>query len=211
MTPVRVKICGITRRDDARAAVAAGAHAIGFVFWPRSPRAIDGSAAREIARLLPAMIVRVGVFVNMPADDVRATVEAVGLDVVQLHGDERVDDFRRVGARLLKAIAIDGEAALEAALRLPDDVMPLVDAVDRERKGGTGRPADWGLAARLASARPTVLAGGLSAGNVEDALRAVRPWAIDVSSGVESAPGVKDHAKLQALFARVRGLRKEDM
>jgi phosphoribosylanthranilate isomerase len=199
-----VKICGITREDDARLAVSLGADAVGFVFWERSPRVVSAERARVIADALPPFVTRVGVFVNAPPDEVQALVAGVGLDAVQLHGDEPVERYGAVTARLIRAVALDTTTALEAALALPSHVTPLVDAADRERRGGTGQLADWSRAATLAAARPAVLAGGLTADNVGRAVREVRPWALDVSSGVEQAPGVKSREKLSAFFDAVR-------
>jgi phosphoribosylanthranilate isomerase len=200
----RVKICGITRADDARLAVSLGADAIGFVFWERSPRAVSAARARVIADSLPPFVTRVGVLVNAPPDEVQALVAAVGLDAVQLHGDEPVERYGSVTARLIRVVVFDTITALEAALALPSHVTPLVDAADRERRGGTGQLGDWSRAAALAAARPAVLAGGLTADNVGRAVHEVRPWALDVSSGVEEAPGIKSREKLAAFFDAVR-------
>lgn len=199
----RVKICGITRSDDAELAVALGADAIGFVFWPKSPRAIGRRDARAIAERLGAFVTRVGVFVDASPDEVAATVSDVGLDVVQLHGEENVREYERVPARLLKAVTLADEKGVEAAVRLPAHVMPLADAADAVRRGGTGQLAHWPHAARVALGRPLVLAGGLRPENIRDAIRAVRPWGLDVSSGVEDAPGFKSPERLRQLFAAV--------
>jgi phosphoribosylanthranilate isomerase len=201
---VRVKICGITRAEDACLAVELGADAVGFVLWPESPRAVSTTQAAAIARVLPPFVTRVGVFVNATPEDVRRAVEHVGLDVAQLHGDERVADHAGVAARIVKVVVLTDEADVRAALDLPGEVTVLVDADDRTRRGGTGERADWTRAARVAAARPVVLAGGLDAGNVVQAIRRVRPWAIDVSSGVEDRPGVKSAGKLRALFGAVK-------
>jgi phosphoribosylanthranilate isomerase len=205
MSP-RIKICGITRLEDAEAAVELGVHALGFVFWPESPRAITRDAAHAIARRLPPHVARVGVFVNAPVDQVLATVRDVGLDVVQLHGDEDAHEFARVPAQLIKSVALEDASAVARALALPPPVTPLVDAADRVRRGGTGRAANWPAAAHIAASRPIILAGGLSAANVAEAIAAVRPWGVDVSSGVESAPGRKSLEKLTAFCRAVRGL-----
>src|SRR5262245_31180272 len=204
MTPVRVKVCGITRAEDAELAVQHGADAIGFVFWPRSPRVIGEDAARSIAASLPALIARVGVFVDAPVDVIRHVVDTVGLDVVQLHGDESVDAYRALPARLIKAVTLESDADVERASHLPPHVTVLVDATDPIKRGGTGRSADWSRAAELSRRRPVMLAGGLSADNAADAVREVQPWALDVSSGVESAPGVKSAEKIASLFAALR-------
>ena len=197
---VRVKVCGLTRLDDARTAVSLGASALGFVFWPRSPRAARPGTARAISRALPALVSRVGVFVNQSVDEVWTIVDDAGLDVVQLHGDEAPGAFLDLGVRVIKAIALDDAASVEEALRYPPDVSLLVDANDKQRRGGTGRLANWDLAAQLAAERPIILAGGLTSDNVAAAVDHVRPWAVDVSSGVESAPGIKDPERVKAFF-----------
>lgn len=196
----RVKICGITRAEDATLAVTLGASAIGFIFWPASPRLIAAAAARAISEALPPFVTRVGVFVDAPPAEVRATVAQAGLDIAQLHGDENPVDYAGVGARLLKTVTLEDDAALERARALPDFVTPLVDAADRLRRGGTGQRANWDRARQLAGARPIILAGGLSAANVSEALTHVAASAIDVSSGVESSPGVKNPERMVALF-----------
>jgi phosphoribosylanthranilate isomerase len=204
---MRVKICGLTQAEDAALAVELGADAVGFIFWPKSPRVTTIANVRAIGRSLPGFVTRVGVFVNAPPDEVAATAAEAGLDAVQLHGDEDVAQYAGISARLIKGLPLDDDAAVQRVIDLPAEVTPLVDAADRDRRGGTGRLADWSRAARVASQRPIVLAGGLSADNVADAIRQVRPWAIDVSSGVEDAPGVKNAARLRQLFdvlARVR-------
>jgi phosphoribosylanthranilate isomerase len=204
VTPVRVKICGITRPEDALAAVQLGANALGFVFWPNSPRLVSQSSARVIASSVPVLVARVGVFVNASAEEVRRVVDHVGLDVVQLHGGEAVDDYRAIPARLIKAVTLESDDDVDRAARLPEHVTVLVDATDPVRRGGTGREADWSLAATLARRRPIMLAGGLRSDNVMAAVQAVQPWAIDVSSGVETSPGVKSPEKLAELFQVVK-------
>jgi phosphoribosylanthranilate isomerase len=203
MSRTRVKICGLTRAADADLAVALGADAVGFVLWSPSPRAVSADQAATMARSLPAYVTRVGVFVNASPEDVGRLVAEIGLDVAQLHGDERVVDYAGVARRVVKVVALGGDAEVDAALRLPADVTVLVDAVDRDRRGGTGERADWVRAARVARERPVILAGGLSAADAGEAIRLVRPWAIDVSSGVEDRPGIKSGEKLRALFAAV--------
>lgn len=197
----RIKICGITRPDDARAAAAAGASAIGMVFWPGSPRAVDAAAARAIVAALPAGVPAIGVFVNQTADDINAAIDAAGLFGVQLHGDEPVALIGRIRRPVIRAVTLE---ALEAIDVLPPQVTVLLDAVDPERRGGTGRTIDWTAACEVARRRPIVLAGGLTPANVEEAIARVRPYAVDVSSGVESAPGIKDHARMAAFIEAVR-------
>ncbi len=199
-----VKICGITRADDARLAVDLGAAAIGFVFWPGSPRFIAPARAREIVRRLPPFVSTVGVFVDQPLEHIRAVADSVGLSAVQLHGRETPAEASLAGVRVIKSVRAD-ESTLAEIDRWPESVMLLVDATDEAAHGGTGRCADWAIAARMAARRPLALAGGLSADNVVAALRAVRPAAVDVSSGVESSPGVKDDARMRAFFAAVNG------
>jgi phosphoribosylanthranilate isomerase len=195
-----VKICGITRLEDAEAAVALGAGAIGFIFWPQSPRAIDPERARAIAAALPPFVTTIGVFVDQAPALVNDVAARVGLGAVQLHGDERVDVLVQIERPVVKAFAMGGSEEPDA---WPARVRLLIDAHDPDRRGGTGKTVDWGRAAAIAARRPVLLAGGLNAANVGDAIRTVRPFGIDVSSGVELSPGVKDHARLRALFEAV--------
>jgi phosphoribosylanthranilate isomerase len=204
MTRVRVKICGLTRLEDAELAVALGADAIGFILWPKSPRHVERAVAAAIARDLPPFVTRIGVFVNASPAEVETAVGVIGLDVAQLHGDEVAAEYDTTASRLMKVVTLESEPDVARALALPPAVTPLVDAADREKRGGTGTRANWELAARVARSRPVVLAGGLSPENIGDALRLVRPWGIDVSSGVEAAPGLKDAGKMRALFEAVR-------
>jgi len=203
---VRIKICGITNAGDAAAAVRAGADAIGMVFWAASPRALARHDAAVIARGVPPLIMRVGVFVNETPEAIAACVGEIGLHAVQLHGDEDAADYRSAGAPLIRAVSLVTDADVARAIAMPVDVTLLVDAHDPVRKGGTGSTASWARAAVVAAARPIILAGGLTPENVSDAIGDVRPWAVDVSSGVESAPGVKDVGKMEAFVAAVRSL-----
>jgi phosphoribosylanthranilate isomerase len=199
-----IKICGITRPEDATVAVALGASAVGFIFWPGSPRAIDPHRARLIAATLPPFVTTVGVFVNQPASFINSVSNLVGLGVVQLHGDEDPAFATAVKRPVLKAINLPADRASIA--RWSSRTMLLVDAHDPVRRGGTGTTTDWGLAADLARHRPIVLAGGLTPENVADAVEWVQPFGIDVSSGVESAPGIKDLGKMTALFEKLRAI-----
>jgi phosphoribosylanthranilate isomerase len=208
---IRVKICGLTRAEDAALAVALGADALGFVFWPRSPRAVTPQAVRAIVDGLPAFVTRVGVFVNAAPEQVADIVGRARLDVAQLHGDERVEDFVRVPVRLIRGVSLGSDDDVRRVADWPAEITPLVDAADPERRGGTGQKADWIRAAALAAMRPIVLAGGLRAENVEGAMRVVRPWAVDVSSGVEDAPGIKGAERLRALFGAVMRARTEGL
>jgi phosphoribosylanthranilate isomerase len=192
-----IKFCGFTRTEDAWAAADAGAAAIGFVFAASSPRAVTPETARTIGRTLPPFLQRVGVFVDAPAAEVRAIAAFAELDVVQLHGRESVQDAATVWPRVIKALA-RGRDLVEQAQDWSDEVTLLVDAATGEAPGGTGELADWPAAAALARARRVVLAGGLTAENVGEAIRVVRPYAVDVSSGIETRPGVKSAGRMRA-------------
>lgn len=199
----RIKICGITRVEDARAAVVAGADAIGLVFFPPSPRNVSIEQARAIAAAIPPFVTRVALFVNAAPATVDAVLAAVPLELLQFHGDETAADCARFGRPYLKA------ARMKPGLDLLEYLAPfdaaagwLLDAYRADRFGGTGAAFDWDLIP-AGLARPLVLSGGLEPGNVEAAVRRVRPWAVDVSSGVESAPGFKDAAKIQAFVTAV--------
>ena len=197
-----VKICGITRIEDAACAVECGATALGFVFWPGSPRFIDPAHAAAIVATLPPFVAPVGVFVNQGSDYVNRAAAAARLGVIQLHGDEASAILDELSCPVLKAIAIE-HASDEAVDAWPPRTMLLLDTHDPVRHGGTGRIGDWARASAIASRRPILLAGGLTPDNVAEAVARVRPFGVDVSSGVEASPGVKDHRKLRAFMAAV--------
>ena len=267
MTGLFVKICGITRLQDAELASGLGAGAVGFVFWPDSPRYIAPEAARTIAERMPPHVMKVGVFVDEPFDRIVEIMDEVGLDAAQLHGHETPEYCQQLMVRLkadptrqaadtvgqtaansvgsgfsrtvdvvsgfsrtvdvvsgfsrtvdvvsgfsrtvdvvsgfsrtvIKAIAMTDNGAVDLSAFEPEVVL-LVDAQDAVRHGGTGRTVNWDAAREIAVTRPTILAGGLNAANIKLAVRAVRPYGVDVSSGVESAPGVKDPARLRSFF-----------
>ncbi|MCC7417527.1 MAG: phosphoribosylanthranilate isomerase [Acidobacteria bacterium] len=201
-----VKICGITRLGDAEAAVAAGASAVGFIFWPGSPRFIDPYRARAIAVALPPFVTSVGVFVNQPPDYVNGVASLVRLGAVQLHGDEKVADLTRIVRPVVKALAVEAGTEPRGAGAWPGHVTLLLDVHDVGRRGGTGQTIDWRAAAAVAARRRAILAGGLQPDNVADAVARVRPFGIDISSGVEQAPGIKDHGRLRALFEALHGV-----
>lgn len=200
---IRVKICGITTVEDARVAADLGATAIGMVMWPHSPRYVEVDRARAIIAALPPLVTAVGVFVDQA--DARHIADAVGLHAVQFHGDEPANVYRDWPLPVIKAIAVRDRAALDAAAAVPLRAAVLLDAHDPDRRGGTGKRIDWAIAAEIAARRPVILSGGLNDRNVVEAIETVRPAAIDVSSGVESAPGQKDPAKLRAFFDALRG------
>lgn len=195
-----MKFCGMTRVEDAWAAADLGAAAIGFIFAPTSPRAITPDAARAIAVRLPPFLQRVGVFVDLPATVVRRIAAHVGLDAVQLHGRETPADAAAAWTRVIKALPRDVDPSTPAHA-WPEDVTLLIDAATGDAPGGTGQLADWPAAATLARQRRLVLAGGLTADNVGEAITIVRPYAVDVSSGIEARPGEKSVARMRA-FAR---------
>lgn len=204
MSPVRVKVCGLTRKPDVEAAVAAGAWAVGCVVWSGSPRFVTAGQVRELVSDVPAHVRRVAVLVNTTVQDARRVIDETGVTTIQLHGDEDVEPFLSLGVDVIRAVSLGSDADVERAARLPAVVTVLVDAHDPVRRGGTGLRADWERANALAARRPIILAGGLRAENVAGALEHVRPWAVDVSSGLECSPGIKDSSKVAEFFETLR-------
>lgn len=199
---VRVKICGITNPDDALQAAACGADAIGLVFFAKSPRCVSPERAREIIARLPPLVTTVGLFVNEDPRTIRAVAARCRLDRVQLHGDESPADCLLPPLRVLKALRVRDAESLARADEYPVDL--LLDAWSDQVYGGSGRQFDWQLARALAARRPIILAGGLRPDNVAEAVAAVNPYAVDVSSGVERSPGRKDHEKVAEFIRRAR-------
>lgn len=206
-----VKICGVRTLDDALAAMDAGADVLGFNFYPPSPRYIDRAACAELVTRMSDARERLpqlaGVFVNEAPDTIRQILLACRLDYAQLSGDEPPEDLRRLDGRAFKAIRpSDAAHASELASRYAREAAPalLLDASKTGLYGGSGAVADWSIAAALAAEMPLMLAGGLTPENVAEAVRAVRPWGVDVASGVESAPGVKDARKMKLFVERTR-------
>ena len=199
---VRVKICGVTRLEDALAAARLGADAIGFNFWPRSKRHLSPGAAGEIVRRLPPHVATFGVFVNPTRDELLAALAASGVGAVQLHGDEPPALCLGLPVPVVKALRI-GDARDLAALASYEVRAFLLDAPSAGY-GGSGATFDWSLAAAAARELPVLLAGGLGPGNVAEAIRAVRPLGVDVASGVEASPGVKDPALLEQFIRRAK-------
>jgi phosphoribosylanthranilate isomerase len=197
----RVKICGITNLDDARHAAACGADALGFVFYQGSPRFVDPDKARRIIAQLPPLVTAVGLFVNEPSVRIREMVEFCGLNTVQLHGDEEPDQCCYPHCRVIKALRlrVDMQSSQFAAYTVS---ALLLDAFVPNTFGGTGHRCDWKQAATVASQHRVILAGGLNPENVAEAVRQVRPYGVDVSSGVEEKPGQKDPEKV-ARFIRM--------
>jgi phosphoribosylanthranilate isomerase len=202
----RVKICGITRLEDAELAVELGAWAIGFILWPGSKRAADPAVAAGIAAALRRRVETVGVFVNASLDEVAHAADQIGFTHVQLHGDEGpafcAETGRRTGAKVIKAIRVASGADFVDLERFHTD-FHLLDTARRGAFGGTGQTWDWGLASQRKRKAPVILSGGLTAENVAAGIAAVDPFAVDVASGVEAAPGIKDPDKLAAFMAAV--------
>lgn len=203
MSRTRIKICGLTRPEDVRAAVAAGADAIGLVFYPPSPRALEFDRAAELVALLPPFVTAVGLFVNPAPALVAEACARVPLQLLQFHGDETDAECARHGLPWIKAARMrPGVDLVEFAASHPGARGILLDAFV-DGYGGGGRTFDWSLIPAGLD-RPIILSGGLDPANVADAVRHVRPWAVDVSSGVEIAKGIKDVAKIAAFVAGVR-------
>ncbi|WP_321347397.1 phosphoribosylanthranilate isomerase [Halopseudomonas oceani] len=200
----RIKICGITRVEDALAAAEAGADAIGLVFYAPSPRAVDARQAAHIVAALPPFVTTVGLFVDAEPDAVREVLSQVPLDVLQFHGDETDEYCRQFGRPFLKAVRVqNAEQLTDVAARWPGASGILLDSYKPGVPGGTGEVFDW----RLVPVKRDwnlVLAGGLTADNVHQAIREMRPWAVDVSGGVEASKGIKDVAKINAFVQEVK-------
>ena len=206
MTRTRIKICGITREEDLAAAAAAGADALGFVFYAPSPRYVTPQRAARLVSHVPAFVTRVGLFVNEPAEAVVAVLVQASLDLLQFHGDEDAAFCSQFGRPWIKAARVrPGFDLLEyaSAFAAAPGVSGLLLDADVEGYGGGGKTFDWTLIPRNLPL-PVILSGGLHPGNIAEAVRVVRPWAVDVSSGVESARGIKDAQKITDFIAGVR-------
>lgn len=204
MSVVRSKICGITRVDDALTAAKAGADAIGLVFYAKSPRAVDVRQAREIVAALPPFVTTVGLFVNASRCEINEILDAVPLDMLQFHGDETPAQCEGFHRPWFKALRVGNGEDIEAQVaRFANASGILLDTFVAGVPGGTGERFDWSLIP-AALAKPLILAGGLTAENVQQAIAQVRPYAVDVSGGVEASKGVKDASKVMAFVGRVR-------
>jgi phosphoribosylanthranilate isomerase len=199
---IQVKICGITNLEDALCASENGVAAVGFIFHSPSPRCIDPSKAKDIINDLPGGLVKVGVFVNEAAEDVKRTYDDCRLDMIQLHGDESPEYCRHFPKnRVIKALELKNEADLKKTALYSVDAI-LLDSRHAGLYGGTGKTMDWNLAAQVS--RPLILSGGLKEENVMDALLKVHPDALDIGSGVEASPGKKDHAKIARIMQIIK-------
>jgi phosphoribosylanthranilate isomerase len=202
---VRIKICGITNLEDARLAADLGAHALGFIFYPKSPRSVRPEAAREIIDNLPPFVMTVGVFVDEEAGAVRGIAEIAGLDWIQLHGQESPEYCCSLGRRVIKGFRIKDPSSLSLLHDYQGSVQTfLLDTYKAGTAGGTGETFDWALARKARELGPIILAGGLTPANVAQAIHAAQPAAVDVASGVEAAPGKKDPGKLREFFEAVK-------
>ncbi len=200
----RVKICGITRAEDAQAVARSGADALGLVFYEKSPRHVGVQQAAQLAAVLSPFVTVVGLFVNPSEDEVRNVLRRVPLDVLQFHGEEEPEFCMRFNRPYLKAIRVKaGVDLLQCASRYSSAQGLLLDAYIEGTRGGTGESFDWSLIPQ-GLPLPVILSGGLHAGNVAEAIRQVRPYAVDVSSGVEAAKGIKDAAKVAAFINEVK-------
>jgi phosphoribosylanthranilate isomerase len=203
----RIKLCGITTLDDAHMAVDVGAWAIGCILWPQSPRACDPAEAARIATAVRRRAQVCGVFVNQHLDEVAELVDALGLTMVQLHGDEGPaycgEVARRTGAKVVKAAAVRSQADVQALETFHTD-FHMLDAHRPGMRGGTGETFDWELVRARRSSIPLILSGGLRPDNVAEAIAAIRPFAVDTASGTEASPGVKDPDKVTAFVEAVR-------
>lgn len=203
---VRVKICGITRREDALAAMEAGADAIGFVFYDKSPRYISPEAAREIVFSLPPFISAIGLFVNERAETIVKIAGELALSAVQLHGDESPDFCGHLPLKVIKAIRVSGEKDLKGIASYAVSAV-LLDSFQKGLYGGTGVALDWKKLRGVEGKIPLILSGGLTSENVQEAIRTVSPYAVDVSSGVEEKPGIKSAEKMRKFIQNAKSAR----
>ncbi len=201
---IRVKICGITSREDAWAAVEAGADALGFIFVKGTPRCIEPEAAAVIAAEMPPFVATVGVFIDRTVEEIERIAASSGISLAQLHGSESPEQCARLRLPFVKGIRIQGEEDLAALHKYKQAKAFLLDTHVADRPGGTGRTFPWGIAAKAAREARIILSGGLTPENVAEAVIQVRPYAVDVCSGVEASPGRKDHRKVREFIDRAK-------
>jgi phosphoribosylanthranilate isomerase len=204
---IKVKICGITNYDDAAMAASLGADALGFIFASVSPRKIEPATAKEIIRRLPPFIKTVGVFVNEDTDKIRDIIACCGLDAVQLHGDEAPEICEHLMLRTIKAIRVKDDFDTSGLISYRGKVRALLlDTYSEKAVGGTGKSFNWDRAVEINSLGiPVILAGGLTPSNIVEAINKVRPYGVDINSGIEKSPGIKDHDLTKALFEKIKG------
>ncbi len=205
---VKLKICGLTNAADVQAAIDAGADYLGFILYPMSPRFISPAKARELIKKVPRKIKTVGVFVNSPPNQIVELMEFCGFNIAQLHGDESAADALEIGReRVWKAMALNTAKDIEQAAAFPAAAI-LADSIGTVHRGGTGKKCDWQQAAEAAKQLKLILAGGINPENVAEAAKAVKPFAVDVCSGVEASKGIKDHQKILELAAKLKSIKK---
>ncbi len=202
---VKIKICGITNKEDALAAISFGTDALGFVFYPKSPRAVEPETVKEIICALPPFVTTVGVFVDTPKTEIEHLCYVTGLDIVQFHGSELPEDCHVTG-KTIKAIRVKDLSDLDVLNRYTTVSAFLLDTYSDKAPGGTGQIFNWDIAVEAKKYSNIILAGGLTPDNIEEAIKIVQPYGVDVSSGVEgSIKGKKDHAKLELFIKRAKG------
>ena len=202
---IKVKICGITNKEDALYAVGCGADALGFIFYEKSPRYIEPDNAKTIIAALPPFVTTVGVFVNKDFNDIRDITLLTGVTVVQLHGDESPSYCNLVEGKLIKAIRVKNDSSIEGLKKYDVDTF-LLDSFDKNSFGGSGLTFDWKLAEKAKQYGKIILAGGLTSDNVEEAVKKVVPYGVDVNSGVEQKPGIKNKNKVKEFIIRSKAV-----
>jgi phosphoribosylanthranilate isomerase len=205
VSKVRIKVCGLTRNQDVQVAVAEGVDALGFVLYAPSPRAVTAEQAAELIKHAPAFVTTVALFVNESAEEIYRTLSVCSFDLLQFHGDENAEFCRQFNRPYMKAIRVRSADDIQRAVQqYPDTKALLLDAYVENLPGGTGQAFDWRLIPKLSI--PWVLAGGLDANNVADAVNQVKPFAVDVSGGVEASKGIKDGQKIKDFISEVRNV-----
>ena len=207
-TQVKVKICGMTNLNDVKVAVDGGVDAVGFIFYKKSPRSVTMQAVRKIVLELPPFVDSVGVFVNETAEQINKIADRCNLDRVQLHGNESPTFCKKIRRRVIKAIRVKDIQSLKKLSDYPVSSF-LLDTFSEDQYGGTGKVFDWNLAYPAKRYGPIILAGGLTPNNVRQAIQRIQPYGVDVCSGVESQPGIKDHKKMQTFLKNVKAERKK--